>query len=258
MDITGIIRNIMRDLRQKFTENLERDNGLYWDLSSSDDRIQDQSHWCGSRRWTSTRWFEYGDFHDQLIKKYLEIYADTDYVTNLHQKVALEWGCGGGANVRPLCRSFADVYGTEVSKATIDECERQISGLGYQNFHPVFFPSENPESVLNVIGGEAVDFILSVAVFQHFPSKDYSQQVLKIMSRLLKDKAFALIQVRYFDGSDKLRQKENDYARNVVYMTSFSAHEFTEQLTKAGLKVLCSERDIDSPDDCHDYYFIRK
>ena len=65
------------------------------------------------------------------------------------------------------------------------------------------------------------------------------------MGRLLKSRAFAFIQVRYFDGSQKFRQKDQDYARNVIYMTSFTVEEFSSQLGTAGFSVLDRARDIE-------------
>ncbi len=248
----------MNSFAQRLKENIEKDNGFYWALSRSDDRIQDQSHWYGSRRWDKERWFDYGDFHYRLIHQNIQSYAGQEYLETIGDKMALEWGCGGGANIRPLCQNFCSVYGVDVSPATLENCKSQMMNFDLHNFIPIYFPSEHPESVLRDIGSDTISFILSVAVFQHFPSKDYSLRVLKVIERLLKQGGFALIQVRYFDGSDKLRQKEHDYARNVVYMTSFASEEFAEQLQEAGLKPLFSEKDIDNNRDCHEYFFVTK
>jgi hypothetical protein len=258
MDITDTIRRMAKAFKQKFQEDIEKDSGAYWQLSRQDSRIQDQSHWCGVRRWDRDRWLEHGNFHYDLIVKYITSFAGSASVETFHRQAALEWGCGGGANVRLLCENFRRVYGIEVSEASLDECGRQMSVFGFDNFRPVFFPSETPESILDMVEPETIDVILSVAVFQHFPSKEYTQRVLAIMETLMKKEAVALIQVRYFDGSEKLRQKDSDYSKNVVYMTSFTSGEFSEQLSNAGLNVLVSERDIDNVDDCHEYFFIQK
>jgi 2-polyprenyl-3-methyl-5-hydroxy-6-metoxy-1,4-benzoquinol methylase len=258
MDIPGKIKNALATFRTKFREDLERDNGLYWQMSNQDGRIQDQSHWRGSRRWHKDRWHDYGDFHWALLSRYLLKYGEPEYYSSLHMRISLEWGCGGGANVRPLCHNHALVYGTEVSAPTLDECEHQIKSLGYNNFRKVLFQSEKPESVLDSIEDESVDLILSVAVFQHFPSKAYTEKILVLFNQLLKKNGFALIQVRYSDGSEKMRQKESDYARNVIYMTSFTREEFSNQLLRSGFTILSVERDIDNARDQHDYYFVRK
>lgn len=62
----------------------------------------------------------------------------------------------------------------------------------------------------------------------------------------------------YFDGSEKLRQKESDYAKNVIYMTSFTTGEFTALLAETGFTPLASERDLDGPKEKHEYFFFRK
>lgn len=258
MSITARLWNAVNSVAQKLTENIEKDNGSYWEMSRSDDRIQDQSHWYGSRRWDNARWFDYGDFHYRLIEKCLRNYAEPEYFRTVKDKTALEWGCGGGANIRPLCEHFSSAYGIDVSSATLENCELQMKRIGLHNFIPVYISSEHPESVLDNVDSNVVDFILSVAVFQHFPSKDYSLRVLKVIEQLLKKDGFALIQTRYFDGSEKLMQKNHDYARNVVYMTSFTSEAFTEQVKEAGLTVLSSRKDIDNSEDCHEYFFVTK
>jgi len=259
------MRGISETIRQKFgklvsllKEDLDRDNGLYWNLSFHDGRVRDQSHWCGERRWNERRWIEYGNFHFNLLSEYIRTWAGPDYLQSLRSGTALEWGCGGGANVRVLCHHFAHVYGVDISRPTLAECERQITRFGFQNFKTVLLRSEDPEALLKRREEESIDCVLSVAVFQHFPSKAYSQRVLHVIERLMKKGACALIQVRYFDGSEKLRQKYDDYAKNVIHMTSFTFEEFSHQLSDAGLTLIHSERGRDDPQDCHEYYFVRK
>jgi len=70
--------------------------------------------------------------------------------------------------------------------------------------------------------------------------------------------ACGFVQVRYFDGSEKFRQKESDYAKNVITMTSFTTEEFSALLAETGFTLLASERDLDGRKDCHEYYFFRK
>ena len=55
-----------------------------------------------------------------------------------------------------------------------------------------------------------------------------------------------------------LRQKEDDYAKNVIYMTSFTTEESSALLAETGFALLGSMRDLDGPKDCHEYYFFRK
>ena len=66
------------------------------------------------------------------------------------------------------------------------------------------------------------------------------------------------MQVRYFDGSEKLRQKEGDYAKNTIYMTSLTTDEFSALLAETGFTFLGSLRDFDGQKENHEYYFFRK
>ena len=250
--------NFLSRLWDCFHENLEIVAGSYWGLSARDERVQDQAHWCGVLRWPRERWTAYGDFHVGYALDLLDRFAGPDFTADLKQKTALEWGCGGGANVRCLCNAFARVYGLDISADTLDACGRQMRNHGLSNFIPVLIPAEEPRAVLRTAPSGSVDFILSIAVFQHFPSKPYTRRVLKAMEALLKKNGLALIQVRYFDGSEKYRQKDGDYAKNVITMTSFTFDEFSQHLRQAGLKLLHSEKDIEREGLCHEYYFIRK
>jgi len=78
------------------------------------------------------------------------------------------------------------------------------------------------------------------------------------MEKLLKKDGLALIQIRYFDGSEKYRQKDSDYAKNVITMTSFTFGEFSEQLQQTRLTLLHSEKDIKPDELCHEYYLVKK
>ncbi len=254
-----MLKKILKDLKRfRNKTDLATDAGSYWSLSDSDMRLQDQSHWCGVMRWNRDRWFEYGDFHLDLVLQCLQRFAGPDYVESLSLRTAMEWGCGGGSIVRPLCRRFARVYGADISGASVAECTRQMSRLGLMNFQGVLFPSGEPESVLSTVAPESVDVMISANVFQHFPSKLYTGRVLKVMGQLMTPGGLALIQTRYFDGSAKLRQKESDYAGNVIYMTSFTPEEFSPLLEESGFDLLERNRDLDGRGECHDYYFIRK
>jgi hypothetical protein len=55
-----------------------------------------------------------------------------------------------------------------------------------------------------------------------------------------------------------IRENVGDYAKNVIYVTSFTKDEFSALLRETGFKLLGSMRDLDGPKDCHEYYFFRK
>jgi len=249
---------ILSRMREYFREDPETVAGSYWRLSARDERVRDQSHWCGVLRWPRERWMAYGDFYVAYALDLLDRFAGRAFIEDLGRKTALEWGCGGGANVRCLCNAFAHVYGLDISEDTLDACEGQMKKYDLSNFTRVMIPAGEPRAVFGTVSPGSVDFILSIAVFQHFPSKAYTQRVLQAMEALLKENGRALIQVRYFDGSEKYRQKDGDYAKNVITMTSFIFEEFRRQLRQAGLKLLHSEKDIEGEGLCHEYYFVGK
>jgi SAM-dependent methyltransferase len=240
------------------TRSLEKDAGLYWDLSRYDERVQDQSHWAGSARWSRQRWLEYGEFNFGLIQNFFMQFAPTELAGGFASKTALDWGCGGGANMSALCRYFRRVIGVDISQPTLDECTRQLNRSGLSNFETALVDATRPRQGLDGVGRDAVDFFFSVAVFQHFPSKAYTKEVLETAAGLMCEGGHGFVQVRYFDGSEKLRQKESDYAKNVIYMTSFTTDEFSALLAETGFTLLGSMRDLDDPKDCHEYYFFRK
>jgi 2-polyprenyl-3-methyl-5-hydroxy-6-metoxy-1,4-benzoquinol methylase len=238
--------------------SLEKDAGLYWDLSRHDERVQDQSHWAGSARWPRQRWLEYGDFNFGLVRSFFEQFAPAALAGGFASKTALDWGCGGGANMSALCRYFRRVIGVDISQPTLDECTRQLNRGGLSNFETALVDAARPRQVLDRVGRDAVDLFFSVAVFQHFPSKAYTKEVLEAAAGLMRKGGHGLVQVRHFDGSEKLRQKEGDYAKNVIYMTSFTTEEFTALLAETGLTLLGSMRDLDGPKESHEYYFFCK
>jgi SAM-dependent methyltransferase len=240
------------------TRSLEKDAGLYWDLSRYDERVQDQSHWAGSARWSRQRWLEYGEFNFGLIQNFFMQFAPTELAGGFASKTALDWGCGGGANMSALCRYFRRVIGVDISQPTLDECTRQLNRSGLSNFETALVDATRPRQGLDGVGRDAVDFFFSVAVFQHFPSKAYTKEVLETAAGLMREGGHGFVQVRYFDGSEKLRQKESDYAKNVIYMTSFTTEEFSALLAETGFTLLGSERDLDGPKDRHEYFIFRK
>jgi cyclopropane fatty-acyl-phospholipid synthase-like methyltransferase len=239
-------------------KSLEKDAGLYWNLSRHDERVQDQSHWADSARWPRKRWLEYGEFNFGLVRSFFHQFASSELDEGFSSKTALDWGCGGGANMSALCRNFRHVFGADISRPTLDECKRQLNRCGCSNFETVCMDAACPRQVLEGVGRDAVDLFFSVAVFQHFPSKAYTKEVLDVAADLMRTGSHGLVQVRYFDGSEKLRQKEDNYAKNVIYMTSFTTEEFSTLLAETGLTLLGSMQNLDDPKDCHEYFFFRK
>lgn len=255
------MKRFIKKIRGLFKEDIESDSAKYWNLSSYDSRVQDYSHWCGSARWDESRWLEYGEsnirFALDTIDK-IDLLEGEAFLKRAKTGHALEWGCGGGSNVVALYKYFSLVSGLEIAAPTLDECRFQVKRRGIPGFNGILMESGRPESVLELLKVESLDFIFSTAVFQHFPSKDYTARVLRVMNAMLKEGALAWIQVRDFDGSPKLRQKENDYASNMIYMTSFTVAEFSSMLKDCGFSLLWHGRDESLESDDHIFYLARK
>lgn len=248
MKIKGLLRT-----------DLESDSVSYWKLSSYDRRVQDYSHWCGaSTRWDAARWSEYGRRNMRFAMEKTVQSRGPSFLEKARKGIALEWGCGGGANVIALYDYFAGVAGVEIAAPTLDECARQTAARGKAGFRGVLIEAGKPESALSEIGHDSIDFAVSIEVFQHFPSKAYAARVMQTIYTLLKPGAPAWIQVRHDDGSPRLKQKESDYAANMIYMSSFTTDEFRRMAADVGFNILWFGRDEETAGDDHAYYLVEK
>lgn len=252
------MKRILRKIVGLFKGDLESDSAKYWELSSYDSRVQDYSHWCGSARWDKLKWLEYGHNNIRFALNTINTIEGPAFPEGADKGHALEWGCGGGSNVIALFESFPRVTGLEIAAPTLEECRSQVKRRGLGGFNGVLIESGRPEAALGLVKSESVDFIFSTAVFQHFPSKEYTARVLRVMNAILKHGALAWVQVREFDGSAKLRQKENDYASNMIYMTSFTREEFAAMVEGCGFSLLWHGRDDSIENDNHVFYLLRK
>ncbi len=77
---------ICRHEEGSMKRNLEKDAGLYWNLSRHDERVQDQSHWAGSARWPRKRWLEYGEFNFGLVRSFFQQYATSEIAEGFASK----------------------------------------------------------------------------------------------------------------------------------------------------------------------------
>lgn len=255
--------NLMRALLEKFHKKLFRRDLIqeahdYWEMADFSERVRDQSHWCGEGRWTEKRWFAYGEFFGNMIDTYLKTYGGPVYAECTKNMVALDWGCGGGAISRVLTDRFALVYGVEISPATLQACEKRLKILGKRNFAGIVTKADAPEFVIKKCGRDSLDFILSIAVFKHFPSKEYTKRILRVFHSLLKPHALAFIQYRYDDGSPKYKQKNNNYAKNVITMTSFTPEEFQKAASETGFHIIATHRNGDNQEEHHQYVLIQR
>jgi hypothetical protein len=229
---------------------LAADAGRYWSQSSSMPWIRDLSHWRGGGRWADDEtWSGMGRRHLSMFEELCSAARQRRPIRSM-----LEWGPGGGANAVAFAGEVAKFYGVDVSAANLAECGRQLASIGYEGWQPIEIEAARPQAVLEMITAP-VDFILSTAVFQHFPGKEYGVEVMRIVHQLLALRGIALIQIRYDDGSEILGPKQHDYAKNAVTFTSYRIDEFWRIARDAGFEVLSVAL---RPEECYASYWLRK
>ncbi len=79
---------------------------------------------------------------------------------------------------------------------------------------------------------------MSTAVFQHFPTREYGGEVLRVVADLLAPGALGFVQIRYDDGTPKYLQKHEDYFARHVTFTSYELDGFWDLLASVGLQPL--------------------
>ena len=122
----------------------------------------------------------------------------------------LEWGPGGGANLSACAGCFRRLYGVDISGKNLDECARVLAEHDpAPDFRPVLI-GDDPTVVSDAIN-EPIDVFVSTAVFQHFPSREYGVEVLRVVAGLLAPGGLGCVQIRYDNGREKYQQKHEDY-----------------------------------------------
>lgn len=232
------------------SHSIATDAGRFWSQSSERPWIRDLSHWRGRGRWADDQlWSAMGRHHLAMFQELRRLARHTTPVRTM-----LEWGPGGGPNAVAFVHSVERFYGVDISPANLAECGRQLQSTAAAKWNPILIDPATPASCLEQIS-HPIDFFLSTAVFQHFPGKAYGIEVMRIAQRLLASPGLALIQIRYDDGSDALRPKESDYAKNAVTFTSYRIDEFWQIAADTGFVPLSVTL---SPTDCYATYWLCK
>ena len=225
----------LRDMRlcSEKEETLARDAVKLWSDSQESDKIKDWSHWRGEGRWAAEdSWYEIGRGHYAMYERLLALAGRENC-----GKSMVEWGPGGGSNAVCFLKNFEAYYGVDLSPANLEECQRQVESHELTGFQKVLIDPDQPEACREQFP-QKVDFFLSTAVFQHFPSKDYGLRITRLAYELLADKGLALIQTRYDDLSEKYRPKDRHYRKNVLTFTSYAIEEFWEAAAAVGFSPL--------------------
>jgi SAM-dependent methyltransferase len=204
---------------------LVRDAQRFWDAPPP--QIRDiYSHWRSGFSDDAT-WLAIG-------RENLEIFQTFARSAQFHMppKRIVEWGCGGGANAvhfAPLAEAF---YGVDITRASLDECERQMKSFRLTNFHPVLIEATSPRAALDQIPHDC-DLFVSFYVFEVFPSPEYGMEVLKIAHELLRPGGMAIIHIKYPVGLGT-QSRRWGYRFGVSSMTSYRLDDFWELSKQAG------------------------
>jgi hypothetical protein len=232
-------------------EQIARDAGELWSASQTDATVKDWSHWKGEGRWAEEdSWYGIGRRHYAMYKQLLALAG-----RERSGKSLVEWGPGGGSNaIAYLKNGFETCFGVDISPANLEECARQLEAHDQTGFQPILIDPEEPEECRMQLPRK-VDFFLSTAVYQHFPSKDYGLRITRLAHKLLADDGLALIQTRYDDLSGRYRPKNRDYRKNVITFTSYAIEEFWAEAEKASFSPLGL---VLNPEVNYAYYYLKK
>ncbi len=101
----------------------------------------------------------------------------------------LDFGCGNGRLLELLGENSAEYYGVDVSQALID--------FAKQKYPKAYFFKMNPSQTSLAFEAEFFNTIYSIAVFHHFPSQKYRQDVVKELYNKTKNGGRIIVTVWY-------------------------------------------------------------
>jgi hypothetical protein len=233
-------------------ETLTADAHSYW--NRDDPWTRSVSHFTGARRCPANRWKRIGDRNWQRFTTFVErVNARLEDFQSM-----VEWGPGGGANAVAFCRHFKRFYGVDVSRLSLVECRDQLGARMLADcFTEVPINCAEPHAALHLVD-TPVDFFLSTACYQHFPSKSYGAHVTNLAGMMLRPDGIAMIQIRWNDGGQYHAPKTSKYCKgkNAIRFTSYNIGEFLGIASDAGLLDV-GFLDVE-PASCVYFYFVKR
>lgn len=201
-------------------ELLLRDNQRYWE-DRSNTSFESFSHWRGQGPFVSDEvWLGLGRAHLDLFEK-----AATWAGLRRPMERIVEWGSGGGMNAVLFVPHTSQYYGVDISADSLQECAKQVTNANAGVFIPIHIDAANPGAACLQISGP-IDLFLCTYVFELIPSPEYGLKLMEIAYELLRPGGIALVQIRYHRGCIDPLSKRRNYARNMVFMTSYALEEF--------------------------------
>lgn len=200
-----------------------------WDNLDNEEKRQDFSHYRGVGRYADAQeWHAVGQGSLASLRRMVPVQFWTKPLS------ALEWGPGGGSNISALCTVAERVWGVDISQKNLAECARVLPDEVRARFTPIHL-SDDLDAVRGKITAP-LDIFVSTAVFQHFPSKAFGVEVLRLVYDLMHDDAIGLIQIRYDNGAKKYQPNTTleQYSDRFITATSYAIDEFAQVLTEIG------------------------
>ncbi|MCC5835351.1 MAG: class I SAM-dependent methyltransferase [Opitutales bacterium] len=212
---------------------------LVWNDHEDKGYIQDQSHWRGVGRWKDDKKWQSIGQRSAARFDMMHRFLGVSWPMSTPQKNFLEWGPGGGANLFTFAGIAENYYGVDVSANNLTEAERMIAQEGKSGvFRPILLDREPSKVIEEVEMG--IDYFLSTAVFQHFPSKVYGVEVLEVIRDISKPKALGFVQIRFDNGNEKYAPIDSvdEYVSRHITANSYQIDEFHRIVNDVGFEVL--------------------
>ena len=204
-----------------------------WERHPDEAYRRDISHWRGEGRWTDEKWQAIGRVTKRRVKGLFRTAGRR--MGRAPDRVVLEWGPGGGANVVALANWASLMYGVDVSQANLDECTRVAEEIDSGIFRPILLTGAPATAMRSV--EQPIDLFVSTAVFQHFPNKEYGREVLEALRPAMAPAGLGYIQIRFNDARRRYRPKPGaEYRRSHITATSYGLAEFWRLLVRTGYK----------------------
>ena len=201
-----------------------------WEKLPDEERRKQLSHIRGVGDWQDIElWERQGKKSLENIRNiYRKLVRPIDGIT------VFEWGQGGGTNIAGVSSICNHFYSVDISESNVAEAKKIAKEYDVL-FSPSLISSEKDIDNLP-IKNNSIDVVLSTAVFQHFPSKEYAKKVLKAMHKTLKHNGIGIIQIRY--QNEKFGKKSikdmSEYVNNHIFSLLFTLDEFWELLKEVG------------------------
>ncbi len=135
--------------------------------------------------------------YDLIAGKFSEtrafMWRDLGFVKDLVKPSyrVLDFGCGNGRLAGFLQNNYGEYVGVDVSQKLIDIARDNNQELSSR----VKFLKIDPKHSKLPFEDNYFDVIFSIAVFHHFPSKDYRLQIAKELYRVLRPKGKLIVSV---------------------------------------------------------------